>query len=262
MLSRFFPDYAPVAGQPAGLSGGSCLIHNGHHFLVLRQRHPATSSPFRRQYRALKKLAPGIAPRPCCWLGEWMAIEYLPGEVDETLPEPQVLAALLNALHHQPRFGWRILLLPLLEDYWMRSSPSRRTLFWLRTLQKMRRQGEPRPLRVAPLHMDVHAGNLVRQEQGLRLIDWEYAGDGDVAMELASVWLETENQRTALVEAYARRAAIDTEMLHRQVRRWRPWTGMLMAGWYESRWQQTGDRQFITLADAAWHQLRTNMKER
>jgi thiamine kinase len=28
-----------------------------------------------------------------------------------------------------------------------------------------------------------------------------------------------------------------------------------MAGWYEMRWQQSGDRQFITLADETWRQL-------
>ena len=33
------------------------------------------------------------------------------------------------------------------------------------------------------------------------------------------------------------------------------WVLLLMAGWYERRWQQTGDRQFITLADETWCQL-------
>jgi thiamine kinase-like enzyme len=37
--------------------------------------------------------------------------------------------------------------------------------------------------------MDVHAGNIVHTEAGLRLIDWEYAGDGDIALELAAVWM-------------------------------------------------------------------------
>jgi aminoglycoside phosphotransferase (APT) family kinase protein len=37
--------------------------------------------------------------------------------------------------------------------------------------------------------MDVHAGNIVHTKAGLRLIDWEYAGDGDIALELAAVWI-------------------------------------------------------------------------
>ncbi len=86
------------------------------------------------------------------------------------------------------------------------------------------------------------------------LIDWEYAGDGDVALELASVWLD-DAARWALITDYARRAAIDEMQLRRQVARWRPWSGLLMAGWYERRFQETGDRTFITLADEAWRQL-------
>ena len=44
------------------------------------------------------------------------------------------------------------------------------------------REGYPE---ISPLHMDVHAGNLVHSASGLKLIDWEYAGDGDIALELA-----------------------------------------------------------------------------
>ena len=262
VLSRYFPDYAAVAGQLTGLSGGSCLIHNGQQQLVLRQRHQATSSPFLRQYRALKKLPATLAPRPCGWMGDWMAVEYVAGTVQDDLPASPLLAALLDDLHHQPRFGWRISLWPLLEQYWLTCAPSRRTPFWLKTLRQLRRQGEPAPIRLAPLHMDVHAGNLVHGESGLRLIDWEYAGDGDVALELASVWVNDERQRDALVADYAQRAAIRPDVLKRQVRRWRPWVLMLMAGWYECRWQQTGDRQFIHLAEAVWRSLSTKGKER
>ncbi len=120
-------------------------------------------------------------------------------------------------------------------------------------------EGEPRPLRLAPLHMDVHAGNIIHNESGLRLIDWEYAGDGDIALELAAVWI-TPGERRRLVEAYARRAAIDAQLLWRQVALWRPWVLLLMAGWYEMRWRQSGDRQFITLADEIWCQLDNERK--
>ncbi|WP_437888034.1 thiamine kinase [Phytobacter sp. V91] len=260
VLSRYFPGYAPVTGLLTGLSGGSCLISDGVHRLVLRQRHQSTSSPFRRQYRALKKLPDTLAPKPGNWLGEWMTVAFIAGDVQEHLPAARELAALLHGLHRQPLFGWRISLLPLLEQYWLKCEPARRTPFWLRHLQKMRRQGEPGTLRLAPLHMDVHAGNLVRGDAGLRLIDWEYAGDGDVALELASVWVDNQAQRDELTAEYARQTGMDADELRQQVLRWRPWVLMLMAGWYECRWKQTGDGQFITLADCAWHQLRTNEK--
>jgi len=38
------------------------------------------------------------------------------------------------------------------------------------------------------------------------------------------------------------------------------WVLLLMAGWYEMRWRQSGDRQFITLADEIWCQLDNERK--
>ena len=51
------------------------------------------------------------------------------------------------------------------------------------------------------------------------------------------------------------RAKIYPAQLWRQVRRWFPWLLMLKAGWFEYRWRQTGDQQFIRLADDTWRQL-------
>ncbi|EBX8193429.1 thiamine kinase, partial [Salmonella enterica subsp. enterica serovar Typhimurium] len=44
--------------------------------------------------------------------------------------------------------------------------------------------------------------------------------------------------------------------LWRQIRLWHPWVIMLKAGWFEYRWRQTGEQQFIRLADETWRQLR------
>lgn len=256
ILSRFFPQYVPAASLTSvGLSGGSLIIEKGTQRLVLRHQHAATeSAPFLRQYHVLRRLPSSLAPAPVFYCDGWMAVDYLPGEVKSDLPPADALAALLYHLHQQPRFGWRIALLPLLEAYWQGASASRRTPRWLRWLKRMRRQKEPGVCRLAPLHMDIHAGNLVHTAHGLRLIDWEYAGDGDIALELASVWAQNE-EREQLITHYARLAHLDREALTRHVRRWRPWVLMLMAGWYECRWQQTGEQQFITLANETWCQL-------
>lgn len=258
ILSRYFPQFTPAADQTtSGLSGGSVIIARGQQRLVLRWQHPATASaPFLRQYHVLKRLPASLAPKPQRYGAGWMAVDYLRGEVKTALPATDALAEVLYHLHQQPCFGWRITLLPLLEGYWQQAAPSRRTPFWLRQLKKRRQHKEPGVLRLAPLHMDVHPGNLVHSAHGLRLIDWEYAGDGDIALELAAVWMD-DAARQRLVEEYARRANIDPVTLARQVQRWQPWVMMLMAGWYECRWQQTGEQQFITLADEVWGQLPT-----
>lgn len=263
LLSREFPHYRIVASpETSGLSGSSCILQNAERRLVLRQHHApdAPESEFLRQYHALRQLPATLAPKPVFYTPGWMAVDFLAGEIKSVLPSHRPLATLLYDLHQQRRFGWRLALLPLLEQYWQQCCPSRRTPFWLRSLKRLRRQGEPQPLRLAPLHMDVHAGNIVHAEGGLKLIDWEYAGDGDIALELAAVWTPDNQQRHQLTQVYAELAHIAPEILWRQTLRWRPWVLMLMAGWFECRWQQTGDEQFITLANETWLQLK-NKKE-
>ncbi|MDY1038460.1 thiamine kinase [Lelliottia sp. CFBP8978] len=260
LISRYFPQYRIVAPQThAGFSGASCIIEQGEHRLILRQHHDLTAPAFcfRRQCRALRRLPADLVPKPHFFSHGWMAVEYLAGEIESVLPDTQTLAGMLYHLHRQSRLGWRITLLPLLNDYWQRALPSRRTPFWLATLKRLRQRGEPQPLRLVPLHMDVHAGNIVHTPTGERLIDWEYAGDGDVALELAAVWMPTETSRQALVQEYAQKAQMDPGPLWHQVNEWQPWVLMMMAGWYELRLRQSGDKQFIALADDVWRRLQT-----
>lgn len=265
ILSRYFPQYRPMLSpEYSGLSGSSTVIASGEQRRVLREHHAAQAReyPFLRQYRVLSRLPATLAPKPVFYTPGWMAVEFFAGEVKSVLPPPNQLASLLYHLHRQPRFGWRVALQPLLDNAWAQCCPSRRTPFWLAMLHRLRKQREPRPLRLAPLHMDVHAGNIVHTSAGLRLIDWEYAGDGDVALELASMWVNDAHQRRDYSDAYAARAHIAPVELWQQILRWRPWVLLLMAGWYECRWQQTGDRQFITLADEIWCQFREKREER
>ena len=108
--------------------------------------------------------------------------------------------------------------------------------------------------------MDVHPGNLIRQQNSLRLIDWEYASDGDVALELAALVagnaLDAEQQR-ALTERYAALQRLDAARLRQQMARWQPWLTLLAASWYELRWQQSGEQTFYTLAAQAWQRVRS-----
>lgn len=210
-----------------------------------------------RHYRTLKRLPPGLGPQPYALGNGWLVSEFIAGDVLDTLPDAGTLAALLYTLHRQRCLGWRVSLLPLLMRYWQQSDPARRTPLWLRTLQYLRMLGEPQPLRLAPLHMDVHAGNLVHCQGQWRLIDWEYAGDGDIALELAAVSMEDEERRR-LICRYARQASLEPAQLLHQVARWRPWVIALMAGWYERHFWQTRDSQFITLANEAWNRLNNN----
>mgnify|MGYP004630515647 CR=1 FL=1 len=164
LLSRFFPQYHPVTTFNSGLSGGSFLIeHQGQRFVVRQPHDPdAPQSAFLRQYRALSQLPACIAPKPHLYLRDWMVVDYLPGAVKTYLPDTNELAGLLYYLHQQPRFGWRITLLPLLELYWQQSDPARRTVGWLRMLKRLRKAREQVNALVASMrdNQDVEAGEV------------------------------------------------------------------------------------------------------
>ncbi len=78
-----------------------------------------------------------------------------------------------------------------------------------------------------------------------------------MALEGAAGGTESEAARQTLIRDDARVAHMDPDARRRQVRRWRPWVVMLMAGWFEMRYRQSRDKQFIALADDAWRQLQT-----
>ena len=161
--------------------------------------------------------------------------------------------ALVSTLHRQPLTGYPLRLLPLLQLYWQRCR--QRHWRWLARLQRLQRQGEPRPLRLAPLHMDVHPGNVIATPAGLRLIDWEYAADGDVALELAAICAWAPAQAAAWTEEYAARTHMDAAVLARQIARWQPWLQLLMASWYQLRAEQSGEATLQQLAQTSWQDI-------
>ncbi|MDU2734174.1 MAG: thiamine kinase [Mixta calida] len=262
------------AQQPAAKAAG-CFYHplNGLTGLSgkvvcgrrqwLARRIPSSPIPFisrQREWRILHRLtASGLAPRALAINARWLLLEWLPGE---TLPPDRFsacqpdLVTLLTQLHRQPLSGYRLRLLPLLQHYWLQCR--HRHPRWLRQLKRLARRGEPPPLRLGLLHMDIHPGNLLTQPAGLRLIDWEYAADGDVALELAAI-IDGNGlnaaQGDALLAAYARANRIAPAALRRQAARWRPWLRLLMASWYQLRWEQSGDETLRQLAIDAWRQI-------
>lgn len=243
----------------AGLTGQSCQIVTQQGRLLLRPA-PQPAIPFvdrQREGRLLRKLRPsGLVQRPLAGNRHGIILPWQDGEVISDAgfraARPQVLA-LLQQLHQQPLTGYRLALLPLLWQYWQRCQ--QRQHRWLRQLQRLTRQGEPQPLRLAPLHMDVHPANLIQSAQGLHLIDWEYAADGDVAFELAAVCLSDPQRQTCWLREYAERMQLPLASLQHQVSRWQPWLHLLIASWYQLRAEQSGDVYLQQLAQQSWQQI-------
>lgn len=248
-----------------GLSGNSSKVVLEHTTLLARYQHPERTVPGvdrRREYNILRALGlSGLAPRVFGYSHRWLLLSWLPGKTLSSADFIQQLRPITECmafLHRQTLSGYRVEMLRLLERYWQIIHPQRRHCGWLRALQRLKKQGEPKPLRYGLLHMDIHAGNLVYGADGIKLIDWEYAGDGDVALELASVVMSNAlsgQQEQAFIRHYAGLQNLEVTALHQQMRRWQPWLNLLVACWYELRLQQSGDTVFKQLAAESWQRV-------
>lgn len=250
--------FSPVAG----LTGESWRIQTADGAVLLARQQGAEKAVLgvnrRREARVLRRSAGALGPQPLAQDRRWLVVEWLAGDVVtsngfEHYRQGGELAALIATLHRRPRSGYRLNLPAQYRRYWQQLDRRRITPAWLRWQRHFLQAKPPRPLKLAPLHMDIHPENLIKQQTRLRLIDWEYAGDGDVALELAALFRFNQWSAAAqreFLQQYARQGYHDLTALGRQVQRWLPWVDYLMLMWFEVRWQQSGDAQFLRCAAA------------
>src|SRR5262249_44429001 len=117
---------------------------------------------------------------------------------NETLSEPGMpsrIAATLRILHGGPRFRSDFDMFRLADGYREviaqrgfpvpAGFPARRPV-----VQRIRAALAVPPLPSVPCHNDLLADNYIEQAPRLRLVDWEYSGNGDPAFELGNTCRE------------------------------------------------------------------------
>ncbi len=213
----------------------------------------------RRERKLLRHVAGGhLAPAIIAANQHWLVVNWLEGDVVTSeqfieLSANGQLAQLLTCLHHLPPSGYRLDLRAQLIRYARQIDAKRLSPSWLRLHQDFLHRPQPQPVKLAPLHMDIHPGNLLATSTGLKLIDWEYAADGDIALDIAALFCGNDwsaPQQQAFLQHYCsnKLGYHDIDRLSRQVRRWLPWVDYLMLMWFEVRWQQSGNTEFLQWA--------------
>ncbi|MDA5533908.1 thiamine kinase [Yersinia mollaretii] len=213
----------------------------------------------RRERKLLRHVAGSdLSPAIIAANAHWLVVNWLEGDVVTNaqfieLANKGQLAQLLARLHHLPASGYRLDLCAQLIRYGDLIDPARRSPCWLRLQQDFLRRPQPQPVKLAPLHMDIHPGNLLITATGLKLIDWEYAADGDIALDIAALfrgngWSKPQQQVFLQRYCSSQHGYPDIKRLSRQIQRWLPWIDYLMLMWFEVRWQQTGDSAFLQWA--------------
>ncbi|OSM99452.1 MULTISPECIES: phosphotransferase [Lonsdalea] len=244
-----------------GLSAESWRVHTPEGDWLARKQSRDVAQlggDRRREFRVLRQLSVcGLAPKPIGLCGQWLLVEWLDGSVATEsqfadLVRNGELAARLAVLHHQPRYGFPLPLKALLARHWQTMSPDRRVPKLLHHLKSWLSRPLPPASILAPLHLDVHPDNLVHHSQNWRLIDWEYAADGDIALELAALFranaLAPERQQRFLADYCRQWPGMSPRLLSVRIQQWLPWVDFLMLMWYEVRWQQTRQTTFLQAA--------------
>ncbi|AKH64812.1 MULTISPECIES: thiamine kinase [Photorhabdus] len=246
----------------SGLTNESYYATDGEYHIVGRrqwQQGKQLGVNRQRENAILRHLSQTkIAPQVIAMAPHWLLLEWLPGHLIEQneFSQPdflQKLAALLTTLHHQPLFGYPLQLRHQLESHWLQIDKARLTPRWLRLHKQFISSSMPSILKLSPAHMDVHCGNLLNTPQGLKLIDWEYAADTDIGFALATLFRTNhwdEPQQQDFLRCYCSQPSgyRDRTLLTRQIKHWQPWVDYMILMWSEVRWKQSGNPQFLELA--------------
>ncbi|HEY7178595.1 MAG TPA: phosphotransferase [Gaiella sp.] len=143
----------------------------------------------------------------------WLVTRFVEGEIPplERMREPETLrrvAATLRAVHSGPPVHGRFSAFRIVEDY--RTTAFERGAEMppayasarqvARRIEHVRRAAPERPC-----HNDLLNANFIDDGHRLHIVDWEYAGMGDVFFDLANFSVNhglEEGERQALLEAY------------------------------------------------------------
>lgn len=245
-----------------GLTGESWRIESAQiNWLAREQSEHKNQLGVSRQREAniLKKLSYlGISPSVIMCNVRWLIVDWIEGDVVTEnqfveLVDNAVLAGFFTQLHRLPLTGYPINLPARLVSYWHYIDRRRVSARWLRLHQFFQQTSQPQGIKLAVAHMDIHSGNIIQTMKGIQFIDWEYAGDVDIALDIAMLFCSNNwgwQQQEYFLQQYCShpQGYKGIKRLTCQIQRWLPWVNYLMLMWFEVRWQQTEQPEFIILA--------------
>ncbi len=158
----------------------------------------------------------GVGPEVIAFLEPegWLVTRFIEGKIvpEERMRDPTVIrrvAVALRAIHNGPPLERRFDSFQVVEDYravaFARGAQMPPAYAWAR--QIARRIAAARgPVPERPCHNDLINANFIDDGSRIRIVDWEYAGMGDVFFDLANFSINhgfSADERRALLEAYA-----------------------------------------------------------
>lgn len=247
-----------------GASGGSFYVQASQNIKLIARfagkNERLLGINRKRERKILRLLTQFVAaPQIVGANNDWLLLEWLPGEVVTdsvtSLQELyQPLGRILALLHSYPLSGYSLHLKQHLASYWYQIDRRRLSPNWLNLHHFFQHASTPKTSKKVLAHLDIHSGNvLFNDKSGLKLLDWEYAADCDLAFALKMLFTsnnwDKKTQNHFLYYYCQQQAAYkDFYKLNQQIVLWKPWVNYMRMMWYEVRWMQTQDPQYLVLA--------------
>ncbi|NOH67418.1 thiamine kinase [Vibrio rotiferianus] len=207
------------------------------------------------EYQVLNTIEPlQLGPKPVFVHELGLLVEWVEGEtLTREGIELKELLPIAACIHQYP--AGAIPLVPFsyisrVDHYWMQLDGVYENTEFEQLYQKWRSEPSVAPVPVSLCHFDLGCYNLVRGQEGVKVIDWEYAGLADPRLDLTLVLQLAEAPIVQGVESYcAIREIEDVQLWIDGVKAWQPRTLMMAMLWYLLAYKLWGDEQYLNSAN-------------
>ncbi|MGR5067128.1 thiamine kinase [Vibrio sp. PNB23_22_6] len=206
------------------------------------------------EHQVLNAISPlNLGPKPAFLHEQGLLVEWLDGE---TITKPGIeldeLLPIAVAIHQYP--CQTIPLVPFsylsrVDHYWLELCGRYTGTVFEALYHKWRTEPSIEPIPLALCHFDLGCYNLVRGDNGVKVIDWEYAGLADPRLDLALILQLAEVPIEQGVAQYCQtRQLKNVSIWLKGVQAWRPRTMVMAMLWYLLAYKLWNDEQYLNSA--------------
>lgn len=198
-----------------------------------------------------------IAPKPILLNDKGLLVEWLEGEtLSDGLELDRLLRTAISV--HQVNTS-RIPLTPFcftarVDHYWFQLNEQHRVEPYKSIYQEWRSAPNVKGVDNALCHFDLGGYNLVKNQRGIQIIDWEYASLADPRLDLTLSIAVAQQPLLQSVYRYCQLRGIeDVDTWVEGVQAWLPRSQMMAMLWYLLAHQLWGDASYLEEAEALSH---------
>lgn len=228
---------------------------------VWRPITPITNAFFisrHEEYQVLSAIERlGIGPSPIVVNEQGLLVEWVAGDtLYEGLDIDDLLKTLISV--HLVNTA-RLPLKPFsftarVDHYWLQLNATHKTEFYSNIYKEWRTTPSIPSVELSLCHFDLGGYNLVKNSDGIKIIDWEYAAIADPRLDLTLTISVADAPVQETVEKYCQLRGIhDVQPWLEGVEAWLPRSRMMAMLWYLLAHQLWGDESYLHEAEALTH---------